>query len=336
VQEALAARLNVAIADISWRWRVAFDGDASETFVSRLVTRDITALAPGTALRALWLSDGGGVRGAGIVSRFGPHAFQLMATAPDAEWFEQAASAFAVTVRDVTEETGGLALVGPYAAATLKIAGLDAALEPLAFRRIAWRGFDITLSRWGEHGGYEIWCAPEDAILVWDRLMRAGQSLGIAPAGTAAMDVLDLEAGIVRPELDYLPARDGMAAEPHPAWLGLEPSIDPHYRRFNGREAHLAAPPARMLVGLEIASDRPAPFMPVSHEGRPVGRTLRSAYSPALRRAIALASVDTAASVPGTMVSLILPTSLDYPDWREVQARVTQLPFLPAPDQIAS
>jgi hypothetical protein len=36
------------------------------------------------------------------------------------------------------------------------------------------------------------------------------------------------------------------------------------------------------------------------------------------------------------MVSLILPTSLDYPDLREVQARVCALPFLPAPDQIAS
>ena len=52
--------------------------------------------------------------------------------------------------------------------------------------------------------------------------MRAGAAYGIVPAGVAAMDVLDLEAGVPRPELDYKPARAASDAEPMPAALGLE------------------------------------------------------------------------------------------------------------------
>ena len=51
-----------------------------------------------------------------------------------------------------------------------------------------WRGLDITLSRLGEQNGFEIWCAADDAIILWDRLMRAGAPFGIEPIGLAAAD----------------------------------------------------------------------------------------------------------------------------------------------------
>ena len=158
-QEALAARLNVVIADISWRWRVMLEGAAVEAFLSKLVTRDAAALVPGGAFKALWLSDAGGVRGAGVIARLGHETFQLVASAPDRDWIASAAATMQVQMRDVSQESGGLAVVGPYAAATLKAAGLETELEPLAFRKLSWRGIEVTLSRWGEHGGYEIWCA---------------------------------------------------------------------------------------------------------------------------------------------------------------------------------
>ena len=69
--EALAARLRVAIADISWRWRVMLEGPRVLEFLAKLATQDVSRLAPGTALKALWLADGGGVRGAGVFARYG-------------------------------------------------------------------------------------------------------------------------------------------------------------------------------------------------------------------------------------------------------------------------
>ncbi len=329
--EALGARLNVAVADISWRWRVMLEGPAAESFLSRLMTRDAARLSLGNALKALWLSNEGGVRGAGVVARFGKESFLLAASAPDREWIAAPAAAFGVHMREVGEEAGGLAVIGPYARAVLNAAGLDADLEPLAFRTFSWGGIEVTLSRWGEHGGYEIWCKSDDGVPVWDRLIHAGTRFGIVPAGVAAMDLLDLEAGIARPHLDYAPARNGNDAEPIASALGLESLVDSAHERFNGRKAFLASNSISKLVGIEIESDKPAPFTPLSFGKEPVGHTLRSAYSPALRRAIALASVDVAAAQAGTALSLLLPPGFAAPVLHKAAARVASLPFLPIP-----
>jgi aminomethyltransferase len=334
--EALAARLRVAMADISWRRRIMLEGARAVEFLSKLVTRDAAKLSPGTSFKALWLSDGGGVRGADAIARYGRESFLLVVSAPDLDWIESSAAAYDVKLRDMNDE-GGIAIVGPYAHATVEAAQLTADLEPLAFRKLSWRGIDVTLSRFGEHGGYEIWCAPDDGTVVWDRIARAGESFGLEPAGVDAMDVLDLEAGIARPGLDYEPARDGHASEPSPVALGLESLIDPDHQSFNGRTAYLAArerEPMR-LAGIEIHSDIPAPFTPLLLKGRAVGHTLCSMWSPSLRRAIALAQIDVSAFAPGTKLTLTLPPSRAVRELRTAEARVVALPFLKVPDSIA-
>jgi aminomethyltransferase len=319
--EALAPRATAAFADISWRWRVAIEGARAEEFLSRLMTKNPAKLAPGAAFKALWLSDGGGVRGAGLLARHGRESFQLIAAASDLDWVARGAALFEVTVREIGEEEGGLAILGPYAAKIVEAAGLDAALEPLAFRKLFWRGLDVTLSRFGEHGGFELWCESEDAPLVWDRVAKAGQAFALKPVGIRAMDIADLEAGVPRPGRDYAPARDGLAADPTPHELGLNSLIEDDHALFNGRTAFLAAPRTKTRVGIELDGDTPFPRADLMRNGRVIGRTMSSLYSPTLRRAIALAIVDNAAAAPGTELS--------------GGARVVGLPFLPASDPIA-
>jgi aminomethyltransferase len=333
--EALAGRLRVAMADISWRWRVMLEGPRVVELLAKLVTRDVSKLAPGKALKALWLADGGGVRGAGVFARYGRESFLLGASAPDADWIATAAAAYDVKLREMNDD-GGLAIVGPAAPAVLQVAQLPVDLEPQAFRKLSWRGIEVTLSRFGEHGGFEIWCAADDGVLVWDRIVRAGENFGLEPAGVAAMDVLDLEAGIARPERDYTPARDGMASGPGPVALGLESLIDLDHQTFNGRAAFLAAreKEQKRLAGIEVESDIPAPFTPLLLKGRAMGHTLRSVWSPSLRRAIALAQIDVSAFAPGTKLTLTLPPSQAVPELRIAEARVTALPFLKLPDPI--
>jgi aminomethyltransferase len=306
--EALAVRHTAVMADISWRWRVAFEGARAEEFLSRLMTKNAAKLEPGRAFKAAWLGDKGGVRGAGVLARHGRESFRLTASAPDHDWIARAASLFDVRMREVAEEEGGLAIAGPYAAKTVAALGLDPALEPLAFRKTFWRGLDVTVSRFGELGGYELWCTADDAPLVWDRVAKAGAGFALTPAGLRAMDIIDLETGIARPVRDYAPARDGFASEPTPWELGLDSLIDTEHTGYNGRAAALAAPRARTLVGLELDGETPLP------RG---GQVLASLYSPALQRAIALAIVQRdAAPPPG--------------------ARIVALPFLPIPAEITS
>ncbi len=327
--EALAARTTAAMADISWRWRLRLEGERAGEFLSRLCTKNVAALSPGVALKALWLSDGGGVRGAGAVARLGPAAFTLYASAPDREWIGSAAARVGVAVRDVSDEDGGIALIGPYAAQILKAAGLDPALEPLSFRRMSWRGLDILLSRFGEHGGYELWCQAEEATVVWDRMMRAGVPFALQPAGLAAMDVLDLEKGIVRPVRDYEPARTGFAAGPTPASLGLERLIDAGHMPFNGRAAWLAAREreTQRLIGLALESQDDLPNAILLAGGQAAGHTLACGFSPALRRTVALAQVHAGFAEPGTEFTLVSPAG-------PVPGRGTELPFLPDSGQI--
>lgn len=329
--EALATRFRSVLVDISWRWRMMLEGPRVTEFLGRLLTRDVSPFEPGHALKALWLSDGGGVRGAGAIVRYGKESFLLVSAAPDSEWIARAAARFDVVMHEMND--GGLALIGPTASAILQAAGIDPALEPLSFRKTFWRGLDVTLSRFGEHGGYEIWCGDEDGLIVWDRLMKAGAPYGLQPAGVAATDILDLEAGIARPGRDYLPVQDRNAKSPTPQSLGLEKLIDANFESFNGRAAALAARESKTLVGIEIESETPAPFTPLTHKGQIVGRTLTSLYSPALRRAIALAQVETSGFKPGTELSLTLSPSAETPQFRTVTARMTALPFLLPPLQ---
>jgi aminomethyltransferase len=332
--EALAARFSVVLADISWRWRLAIPGADAAEGLARLLTRDARMLSPGTAFKALWLNDKGAVRGAGVLAREADDdGFLFAAAAPDAEWIAMAAQAFGLAVRDLTQAQGGVAIVGPYADAVIRAAGLDETIALLAFHRMAWRGIEIVLSRWGEHGGYEIWCDADDGLVVWDRLVRAGAPFGLRLAGAQAMDILDVEAGVARPGRDYRAARDAFASAPHPRTLGLERLVDEAHLDFAGRSAFLAARASatRRLAGLVIDGETPAPHTEILRDGTIVGRTFSSVYSPALRRAIALAELDLASANSNTALALALPTTPDEPLARTATARVADLPFVPVP-----
>lgn len=334
--EAAAARFGVVLCDISWRWRVMLEGARARELVQRLFTRDASTLAPGQAHKALWLSDGGGVRGAGLVARHGRQSFQLIAACEDIGWIAAAASLFGIEARDMTLEEGGIGVIGPYAAKLVAALGFDAALEPLSFRKFFWRGLDVTLSRFGEHGGYEIWCKADDATLVWDRVARAGEPFALLPAGLDALDTLDLEAGVPRPGRDYDGASAADAAVPLAGELRLASLIDQEHSGFNGAKAVAAATPKRRLVGVVLDSIEPAPFTSLLVNGLAIGRTLSSRYSPALRRAIALAQIDEAHAAAGTPASLTLPATRDRLLPTATAARVTDLPFLGPPDPIAA
>jgi glycine cleavage system aminomethyltransferase T len=139
-----------------------------------------------------------------------------------------------------------------------------------------------------------------------------------------------VEAGIPRPARDYVPANEGFASGPAPDMLGLESLIEEKHTSFNGRAAWLAnrAKCKTAIVGVEIDSETPAPFVPLLRHGKLIGHTLTSVRSPFLRRAIALAQIEKTLAIPGTEFVMTLPLSLDSQEHRAVAARVMDLPFV--------
>ena len=316
-EEALAARFGAVLGDLSWQWRVELVGEQAPALVSRLFTRDASALGLGAAMEVLWLNDAGAVRGQGTVVRLAPDRFRLVAAFADADWIADAARIFGVAVED--RKLGVLALIGPAAAKILKAAGLDADLPPLSFRQMVWRGLEVSLSRLSL--GFAIVCDPDCALIVWDRLMAAGRGFALMPAGQAALDILEIESGVLRPGRDYTPCREGFETAPSPQSLGLCGLID-RAHLFNGRAGYLAAGPDAALCGVLFDGEAPAPNTLLTAGDAVVGSTLASCFSPVLRRAIALAVL--AEPWPGGPLHAIMATG-------KVVGRPVGLPFLPIP-----
>jgi len=285
-EEAMAARFGAVLVDLSWQWRVQVTGAKVEDFAARCFSRDPATLKPGAALEALWLNDAGAVRGAGTVVRFGREAFVLLAAGEDRAWLEEAVLLFDVAVAPAAE--GMLAVIGPMAEKILRAAGLGTP-APMTLHRLAWGGLEITLSRLGL--GFEIGCDADDALIVWDRLRKAGRAFALLPAGLEAFDTLEFESGLLRASRDFAPARDGFAPQPVPQALGLCALVDrAHY--FNGRAGFLAAGPDTRLTGLLFEEDAAAANTKLTQDGRVVGRVLVCRYSPALQQHAAIAMLN--------------------------------------------
>lgn len=333
-EEAVAARFGAVLADLSWQWRVVFAGGDIEAFVDRAFTRGGAAMALGSGCDVLWLNDGGAVRGRGYLVRLGADRFLLLSPGEDRDWLDHAAGLYGVSCYDQSADDVGaglLALIGPAAVKLLCAAGLEAdavqTLAPGGFIRLTWRGLTIAVSRLGL--GFEVWCAADDALIVWDRLMAAGRSYAVLAAGQTALDTLAFEAGMLVAERDFTPARDGFCREPSPQGLGLCGVVDPE-RRFNGKAAYLANGAPTRLVGLILegaATAAPVAPGPITHPatpaGRAVGQLLATRVSPALQGVLGLAILEESCPADGLVVG-------------HFAGRALGLPFLPIPQPLES
>ncbi len=310
-REAIAARYSVALADFSGFGRLRVHGAGASRLLSSACKTDLGFLAAGAARDVHWKSDGGGIRGFGTVARYGEEIFVLESADIDFAWFDRVAPRFRAVVRDERGEKGVLLLVGSLASALLDSAGLGEAakLAPQNHGLYEWRGVPLIVSRRASHGGFELSCAADDSLYVFDRIMAAGARYGLTLIGQDALEQLYIEAGVPLPGLDFVPARDARATTPSGASLGLQ-------------DAGADQP---LLMGVEWNGAPAAPSASLYRDGRKVGRILRSAYSPTLRRVVALVQLEAASSVPGN--ELLIPC-VEQADGTPVRARVSPLPFL--------
>jgi aminomethyltransferase len=295
--DALAVRFGAGLAEPTWLSRTSFAGPRAETLVERLFTCEPSALVPGMARRTLWLSDFGAVRGLGALVRSEADGFLLISECEDREWFSQAGALFETPVREIASG-GVLELVGPFAGKILAAAGFDPASAFSSYRKCLWQGAEVAVSRIGI--GYEIWCKPKTASAIKEHLLAAGKAYALRIIGRAALEILELECGRMRPGGDFTPARDGFASAPAVSALGLDALAIG--KSFNGRAGYLAAAAPKRPAGILFDDEIPVPHTPLTMAGRPVGATLGSLYSPAMQGAIALAVVDVAV-VPGTRLA---------------------------------
>ncbi len=313
--EAIALRFSAALADLSSFGRLRVYGPGAARLLSASCKCNLSALPPGEAREVYWTNDGGGLRGNGVVARFGDENFVLESFDIDAEWFSGAAQRFGAKVRSEHAEKSGLLLAGPLAAEILAAAELTAAAKLQAEHHeiYDWNGITVTVSRRARFGGFELSCNREDSVILFDRLMEAGRPYALSLIGQDVLELLCLETGVMLAGLDYTPARDIESNHPNAGSLGFAESETE------------GAPLAKTLIGVEWDGIEPASCAALYRNAVEVGRTLRSAYSPALKRVIALANVKSDHAAPGT--PLIIGQS-GRSETEAVTVRIVPLPLL--------
>ena len=355
-----AIRNAAALIDVSPLFKYLVTGADAARFVDRLITRDVTNLAPGQVYYTPWCDEHGQVIDDGTVSRLAERTFRWTSADPSLRWFRQNAAGFDVAIEDISEEYAALSLQGPTAARLLRTVS-DADIDRLKYFRVtsgSIGGVRVDVSRTGYTGdlGYEIWIPVRHAVAVWDTLMEFGRPFDIKPAGMLALDVARVEAGLLLIDVDFFSSKKAMidAQRYSPYEMGLGRLVSLDKARFIGqqalREEHRRGH-EKQVVGLEI--DWPeveaiyeklglAPSVgatasrvavPVYRNGRQVGKATSTTWSPVLKRMIALATVDRPHYVTGTMLDIEL--TVEAVRYR-VGATVVPTPFFNPPRKTAS
>ena len=354
--EYAAIRDAVAAIDVSPLFKYLVSGPDATALVDRVIARDARKLQPNQVVYAVWCDERGKVIDDGTITRLGESTYRWTAAEASGRWFELNAAGLDVGIEDISEEVAALAIQGPKSRELLAAVTGEDWRDLRYYRRrpttIAGTPVDVTRTGYTGDLGYELWVAADRGVDLWDALFEAGAAHGLRPAGTRALDVVRVEAGLILIDVDYVGVRKAFSPEQEysPFEIGLGRLVHFDKGDFVGRRALLAEQaeggPPRRLVGLacdyeDIESAFAAHGLPVtllpetSHEripvhrdGRLVGRVTSSTWSPMLKRMIALASVGQAHAEEGTRLEL---------EWtvegyrHRVGAAVVPLPFLDLP-----
>jgi len=162
-----------------------------------------------------------------------------------------------------------------------------------------------------------------------------------------ALDVARIEAGLLLIEVDYISSKKALIPEQKysPYELGFGKMVHLDKENFVGKAALTQQKKigvSRQLVGLEMdwveIEDRYEKFgltpaapaqasrvhVPVYLGGKQVGKATSTTWSPLLKKMIALASIDTAYSQPGTKLQMEITIEAVR---QKVTATVAKIPF---------
>src|SRR4051794_38537666 len=171
--EYFAVRNAAGVFDSSPLYKYRISGSDAEHFLAGVLARDIRTCAPGNAQYTAWCDDRGFVIEDGVILRTAADEFLLTAAEPNLAWFADLVGRERVTIEEVTDDYGVLAVQGPRSRDLLSALLPEVAAIPffgLTQGTIA--GAPVTISRTGYSGdlGFEIWVPSKPAVQVWDAL----------------------------------------------------------------------------------------------------------------------------------------------------------------------
>src|SRR5262245_59532587 len=301
IEEHRAVRARAGLFDVSHMGEFRVEGSGALSFLQSLVPNDVAHLTDNQALYTQICNAQGGTLDDLLIYRLGEDRYMAVVNAgtlpKDWAWFSQHAALHPdVTLTDISDETGLLALQGPRAQEILETL-TDTPLAKITYyhcRPGAVAGIDCLLSRTGYTGedGFELYCPADTVATLWDTLLSAGRPFGLLPAGLGARDTLRLEAGYCL--YDHELTEEITPLEAGLGWtVKLGKGVD-----FVGRQAldeEKRDGLRRKLVGLYLR-DRGVPRAgyPILRDGMRIGEVTSGTMCPTLDRPAALGYVPPA------------------------------------------
>jgi aminomethyltransferase len=324
--EHLAVRRAAGLFDISHMGELSVTGPSAETFLNATLTNDLGKLSSGQGQYTLMCNKKGGVIDDLYLYRLGAGEFLLIVNASritaDVTWLRKRLAAFAdrnaVTLSNISNKTGAVAVQGPRvhefianAIPGASMGGTQVAsvidLKKNEVAKFHLEGTDILVARTGYTGedGFEV-VAPADKIeALWERLLAAGQSHGLKPAGLGARDTLRTEMcyPLYGHELDQ-------QTTPIEAGVGFFVSLDKG--EFVGRSVlaeQKAKGTSKKLAAFNM-TDRSAPPRPgypvwsTGADARAIGTVVSGTQSPLLGLGIGMAYLPPAFAKSDTRIEI--------------------------------
>lgn len=321
IEEHLATRGYAGLFDVSHMGEVLVHGDDAEAFLDWLLTNQVEGMKDGRAVYSPMCREDGGVVDDVIAMRLNRRRFLLVVNASnhakDVAWISEQAQNYHCEVADVSAHYALLALQGPLACDILQrvMNPLHEAEDDAVFGSITPTGssgsdlrhlkrfhfwderlgdIPVIISRTGYTGenGYEIFCPPDRAEAVAEKIMEVGVPIGLLPCGLGARDSLRLEAG--------LPLYGNELSD---NWTPLHAAIDWTVKftkkDFCGKQALEKLTHGGLkqrLVHFIMEGRRIARSgTPVLSRGTVCGKVLSGCYSPVLERPVGSAMVAVSA-----------------------------------------
>jgi dimethylglycine dehydrogenase len=299
----------VGIIDTSGFSRYEVTGQRAGAWLDRVMAGKLPA--PGRARLAPMLGRDGRLKGDLTVFNWGDGTWWIMGSYYlrqwHMRWFDDHRED-GVSVRDISDATGGFGLAGPRSRELLaSLTHQDVSNAAIPFMGCATVDVGLVRAKVGRMSvcgemGFEINCGAAEHIGLYRTLKAAGAEFGAVDFGFNAMLSMRIEKsfGIWSKEFTqgYTAGETGMDR-----WIAWDKGD------FTGREAALAERdrgPARKLVTLEV--DAPdanaAGYEPVWQGGRRVGFVTSGAYGHCVGKSLAMALVEPGLAAPGTDLSV--------------------------------
>ncbi len=317
IEEYTACRNNVVMMDLSSLRKFEVVGPDSEELLNIALTRNVKKLSIGQVVYSAICYENGTMIDDGTLYRLGEHNFRwICGNDYSGEWLRELANKLNLRawVKTSTDELHNISVQGPNSRKLLsKIIWTPPAHPDV--NNLKWFHFSISrigdhlgsplmLSRTGYTGelGYELYCHPKDAIIIWDAIWNAGKEFNLTPMGFEALDMLRIEAGLILGGNEFSDQTD-----PFEAGIGFTVPLKTKESNFIGKEALIKrkASPQKKLVGLEIEGNEKVNHGDCVHVDRgQIGVITSGMVSPILNKNIALCRIDVVSSEIGKNVEV--------------------------------